>query len=170
MYYEGYRLKGTLIFTNTGRSSTPKPYDVWMKSSLWIKKYQEQGMVAFQGTLKTLLSRAMSRVGSGNAARELKNAGRGLPGRAIPRGLWGGGSGTVRQESGWRRRVTKSGKSEPGAEREGMRGFPGQPDQLRASARRRSSPAPLGPGARWPPRQAARTLLPRGPVLLTFGP
>lgn len=27
-----------------------------------------------------------------------------------------------------------------------MRGFPGQPDQLRACARRRSSSAPLGPG------------------------
>lgn len=27
-----------------------------------------------------------------------------------------------------------------------MRGFPGQPDQLRACARRLSSPAPLGPG------------------------
>lgn len=47
-----------------------------------------------------------------------------------------------------------------------MRGFPGEPDQLRACARRRSNPASLGPGC----QVAARTLPRRGPVLLTFGP
>lgn len=89
----------TLIFIiNTELSSTPKRHDVWVKSSLWIKKYQEQGMVAFQRTPKTTLSGAMSRVGSVDMARELKERGTRSPRTRDPEGLWGGGSGTERQE------------------------------------------------------------------------
>lgn len=76
------------------------------------------GRVLFQGTPKTRLF--WGHVyrwfrGRGTGAGRTRDDGRGHPGRAIPRELWGGGSGTVRQEPGWRRRVTRPGKWEPGS-------------------------------------------------------
>lgn len=71
----------------------------------------------------------------------------------------------MRQERGRTRRVTSPGKSGRGAGKEGMRGFPGQPDELRGRARPR-----WAPGARWQPHQAARALPRQGPALLTVRP
>lgn len=128
--------------------------------------------MAFQGTLKTTLSGAMSRVGSGSTARELEERRTRSPRTRDPEGTLGRGlrncaSGTRLEKAGDNVREVGARSEEGGKECGDSQARPTSSGRALGAGPARPRWAP---GARWRPPQAARTLPRRSPGLLTFVP